>query len=387
MTCTAPFNDSVCCCRKKSSLSLHLPAAPKRMHRMQFEGESAPVRAVPLEGAVAWLKENSELGVEVEEIHLDGPGDPLAEPELTLELLHGIEHLYPKAARRITTLGLQGKDYAKKLAKAGVTHATLLVDAIEPTIAQKIYAWIRPGTKTIPLTEAATLLIAEQAAAVKALHEAGIAVTMQTTIYRSYNDDHALRIAEKMAGLGAQSILLVPFRCAEDTGHTAVQPDQELMVTLLKEVSHFIPAAAIAEKKESGLGRDCPAAGNQCQSAPSLLPKPSKERPNVAVVSSNGMEIDLHLGQAFQLLIYGPREDGLTCLLGTRPAPEPGSGGSRWEDLARLLPDCFALLAASAGASPRTLLSQHGITVLITEDAIEGTVDQLFGGGKKKRCK
>jgi nitrogen fixation protein NifB len=94
------------------------------------------------------------------------------------------------------------------------------------------------------------------------------------------------------------------------------------------------------------------------------------------------MEVDLHLGQAYQVLIYGPREDGLACLLETRPAPEPGSS-DRWEELAERLPDCFAILAASAGERPRNILGDHGITILITDGEIESTVDMLYGGGKK----
>ncbi len=117
------------------------------------------------------------------------------------------------------------------------------------------------------------------------------------------------------------------------------------------------------------------------------LPKPTKERPNVAVASSNGIEVDLHLGQAIKFIIYGPRGDGLACLLEVRDAPEPGQGGARWAELAKVLPDCFVLLAASAGETPRRALAEAGIKVLITEENIEGTVDVLYGGGKKKKKK
>jgi nitrogen fixation protein NifB len=34
------------------------------------------------------------------------------------------------------------------------------------------------------------------------------------------------------------------------------------------------------------------------------------------------------------------------------------------------------------------VLAERGITVLVTDDEIEGTVDVLFGGGKKgKQCR
>jgi nitrogen fixation protein NifB len=117
--------------------------------------------------------------------------------------------------------------------------------------------------------------------------------------------------------------------------------------------------------------------------AASALPRPAPGRPNVAVASASGMEVDLHLGHAVKLLIYGPREDGLACLLETREAPEPGGGTRRWEDLADILGDCFALLTASAGESPRQILNRRGVAVLVTEGEIEGTVDVLYGGGRK----
>ena len=105
------------------------------------------------------------------------------------------------------------------------------------------------------------------------------------------------------------------------------------------------------------------------------------------MVSATGMDVDLHLGQARKLLIYGPREDGLACLLETRQAPDPGSGVSRWEHLADVLHDCFALLAVSAGQRPGEVLGNRGIRVILTEENIEGTVDLLYGGGKKHKCK
>jgi nitrogen fixation protein NifB len=74
-------------------------------------------------------------------------------------------------------------------------------------------------------------------------------------------------------------------------------------------------------------------------------------------------------------------------MLETRQAPDPGSGESRWEQLADTLSDCFALLAASAGQRPREVLGGRGIRVILTEENIEGSVDVLYGGGKKQKCK
>ncbi len=97
------------------------------------------------------------------------------------------------------------------------------------------------------------------------------------------------------------------------------------------------------------------------------------------------MDVDLHLGHARRVLIYGPREDGLVCLLETRKTPDGGAGSKRWLSLAGTLSDCFAIVVAQAGETPRRILSESGITILITDEYIEGFLDVLYGGVKKKK--
>ncbi|MEN8262264.1 MAG: NifB/NifX family molybdenum-iron cluster-binding protein [Nitrospirota bacterium] len=108
----------------------------------------------------------------------------------------------------------------------------------------------------------------------------------------------------------------------------------------------------------------------------------SIKRPNVAVASFNGIEVDLHIGHARQLWIYGPGEDGLVCMRGARATPGPGGGEARWKALAEVLGDCFALLASGAGPKPMKILEDQGIAVFITEGNIKGSVDIVFGRGK-----
>ena len=114
------------------------------------------------------------------------------------------------------------------------------------------------------------------------------------------------------------------------------------------------------------------------------LPRPSKNKPNLAVCSSDGFEVDLHLGQAFQFLIYGP-EDGPVVLLEARPAPEPGGQDARWQQTALILGDCFAVLAAAAGESPKRILNQNGLEVITREGNVEGLVDVLYGAAAKRK--
>jgi nitrogen fixation protein NifB len=337
------------------------------------------MQALTPERAMTLLAEMLATGELVDGVTIAGPGDPLADSGPTFATLELVRGRYPDMAFGVTTLGLGGALATRQLAEAGVSRVTLLVDAVDLEIMRKLYAWIRPGSRTVPLVEATAMLLTEQAACVQAFIKAGCRVDIRTTIYPGYNDGHAVDIACAMAELGAQSISIVPYEPVAGEEALLERPGCKAMTAIREQVAQYLPLVLAPEKvrvEQDGCG---------CHSATSLLPKPSVERPNVAVVSHGGMEVDLHLGHAATALIYGPRADGLTCLLETRSLPEPGAGAARWGRLADILKDCFVLLAAGAGESPRKVLADQGISVLITEDDIEGVVEVLYGGGK--RCK
>ncbi len=355
---------------------VHLPVAPRTSARIRFASAAETPQALTPADAVAWLDAQVASGRPVDVVAITGPGDPLTAPGPTLETLALVRERHPGVALCLTTLGLGAEELAGELARLGVTLVTLLVDAVSPPQAEALYAWIRPGKKTVPLPEAARLLIAGQARALAALKEAGIAVKVNTTVYAGVNDGHVEDVAGAMAAMGADAMQVMPFSGSdEDWAH--IRPGAELMERVRTRAARHLPL--MDPKTECGATAEpSPAEGG----APAL-PKPSVERPNVAVCSAGGMDVDLHLGQAHQFLIYGARE-GLVQLLEARPAPEPGTGASRWEAAAAVLSDCFALLAASAGESPRNILGRNGVRVLTCDGSTEGAVDALFGGGKKK---
>ena len=367
-----------------------LPVAPQAVCRVRYARDNQTRQALNPSEVVAEIDRYPGLT----RVELDGPGDPLASMATTLATLTVLRQHRPEVTIGLTTVGLQAAERAAELAAAGVARVTLLVDTLDAATAERLYAWIRPGKKNIPLPEAVPVLLDAQARAVPALAAAGLAVTIRTTVYPGVNAHQIPALAETLAELGATALHLVPF--LPDPGRTDAPPPATRvhMNELAKLTSRFVPTTSLV-MAVADCGCDC---GPRCGSGTTCgcgaatpvqtgLPQPTTERPRVAVVSATGMEVDLHLGQARTLLIYGPREDGLTCLLETRPTPDPGSGEARWQQLAETLPDCFALLAASAGLRPREILGHHGIRVLVGEQDIEGTVDVLYGGGKKQKCK
>ncbi len=365
---------------------LHLPVAPRANARIKFASETQIKAAMLPEEAINWLERILADGSDIGIVGITGPGDPMAVPDLTLRTLRRVRGRHPEIPLCLTTVGLGADQYAKELKKIGLSHITLLVDAVDPEIAERMYAWIRPSTKTLPLAEAARMLMNEQAKAVTAFKKAGVVVKINTTVYPGYNADHVEAIASSMAALGADIMAVVPFWPGEESGEFPATPDMDLLETVRDRAArHINLMPAWEECGEALIGLDRAEAR---KAAAIALPRPTRERPNVAVVSTGGMDVDLHLGHAAKVLVYGPRDDGLACLLETREAPKPGSGSARWEQLASLLSDCFVLLTASAGQSPREVLSHSGLVVFITDGEIAPTVDILYGGGKKgNKCK
>ncbi len=366
-----------CCSQKKKSTDtvVLLPIAPKVVARTRFSpppsaGNKVIIASEILEGLDQIMKTG-----EVSMVAITGPGDPLATPEITVDTIKIIKERYPQLKIGLKTIGIDSGRLASSLAQAGVDYIEMQVDGVKTEILEKLYAWIRPGSKTLKISDAADLLIKEQRSGVPALKFHNITVSILTTLYPGYNIDHVAQISSDMMELGADSMSLLPYSPEEDVEVELEHPSAEAVAEAVRKAEKHLPVTKAALVQKSGNARE-----TKCLTG-SQLPKPNRERPNIAVASSNGIEVDLHLGQALRFLIYGKREDGLACLLEAREAP--GSGNDRWQKVADILQDCSILLVANAGETPRKVLAETGLTILITEENIEGTVDVLYGGGKK----
>lgn len=311
-------------------------------------------------------------------VAITGPGDPLAVPDTLLRTINLVRDRYPRLRIGLKTLGCGSRRFAEDLARAGVDYVEMVVNGVAGEILEKIYAWIRPGLKTMTLQEAAHVVITEQKHGIPALKYQGIGVVVVTTLYPGCNVHHVNRIAVAVQELGADALALVPYR-AEPGGEVVPESaDDDPLARARRLVSASIPLVSPLFSGDDGY------AGN-CRQVVAQLPRPSPHRPLVAVASSGGLDVDLHLGMVQQLLIYGCRKDGLVCLRETRPAPQPGLGRQRWQELSDVLSDCCALLTLQAGETPRRVLQENGLRVVLTDGQIEPLVEQIFGGGKGGR--
>jgi nitrogen fixation protein NifB len=368
--------------QRRVSSRLLLSVAPRANARLRHTPAAITRQALSPRDAVNHLRSVLAGGPELDIVGLGGPGDPLATPDVTLLALELVREAFPNLSLCLSTNGIGGEKVARELAGIGLDHVAVQASAVRPEVAEKLYLWIRPGTRTVPLADACAQLLAEQERAVAAFKREGIRVLVEAVLFPGLNAGHLEEVAARMAELGADAMSVAPCFApeegAEDPDAAPCPPAPELLELVRARCARFLP-------QEPAFDEDGTAAPGAAQAGPAL-PKPSEERPNVAVASSTGMDVDLHLGHAHQFLIYGREgnaRDGLIRLLGTRPAPEPGGGDARWETTASTLGDCFALLAASAGARPREVLGGAGLRVVVTDGNIEGTVEALYGEGKK----
>lgn len=339
--------------------------------------------------ALEYLRTVMESGAAVSTVGIAGPGDPFAVPDRTLETLRLVRAAYPGMALCVTTNGLGVAGHAATLAELGVSHVTLLMDAVDPELVDTLYAWIRPGIRTLRPGQGASLLVGEQAEGLAALVRVGIEVAVCVTVYPGINDAHVGDIAAAAKALGASGMCVRPFVPTGDAPGPVPGADAATMDAARRAAAAWLPVfeASVHDAsvhdgplmaRRMGTGCGEPVA----VTADSGLPLPGGDRPYVAVASSDGFDVDEHLGHARQFLVYGPR-NGPVGLLGVRPAPSAGSGDARWEALAAVLSDCAYLLVSSAGQRPVECLAARGLRVIQTEDNIEGLVDVLYGGGKK----
>jgi nitrogen fixation protein NifB len=238
-----------------------------------------------------------------------------------------------------------------------LAEITLLVHAVDPEIAMSVYAWVRPGRRTVALSEGVNRLLADQVASAEKLSELGVPVIIESRCFPGANQGHLPEVADVMAGAGAAAMRIISG--TSETGECGgvflerIRGKCAQRIEILPEEPDIEPPAPEVFLDES--------------------------RPRVAVASTDGAAVNAHLGQSRVLMIY-EMQGGAPAFLGTRQTPPPGTE-DRWLKLAEILPDCRALLVAHAGEAPRKVLAENGVRLLQSEGGIDKAVERIFKSG------
>ena len=390
------FNPKAC----HSFGRVHLPVAPRCNIQCKFcnrkfdcVNETRPgVTSAILTPAQAMIYLESVLSQQenIRVVGIAGPGDPFANAAQTLETCRRVHAKYPEMMLCLATNGLNLAPHVDELAHLGVSHVTVTVNAVDPTVGARIYSWMRVGKRVVRADQGAKVLLQRQLAAIRALKARGIIVKINSIIIPGINEDHLPEVARKMAELDVDLFNAMPYYPNPGSALEAVpEPSKESVTRIRKASEKFVPqmrhctrcradaVGLLGQAAEPSLMTSL----QNCSRLEVIEPNsaPVSDRPYVAVASQEGALVNQHLGEAGRMLIYGDK-DGRIDLVETRQAPEPGGGNQRWTDLAAILSDCRAVLVHGVGETPRTILGAKGMNLIVCEGLIEEAVRAVFAG-------
>ncbi|MDR1491106.1 MAG: radical SAM protein [Planctomycetaceae bacterium] len=318
-------------------------------------------------------------------VGIAGPGDPFANPKETMQTLEFVREKYPDKILCFATNGLGLPDYAEQIAKLNVSHATITLNAVDPQIGAKIYAWVRPAMRAMRGVDGAKFLLERQTEAIQELKKRNVAVKVNTVIIPEINDEHAVEVAAFCKELGVDVQNCIPLMHVESTAFEGRPlPTAADMIALRIKTSQYVRQTSHCARCRAD------AAGligveNRLEIVELLqnatLVQPTKERPFVAVGSMEGLFVNRHLGEAPSLWVFGKQENKIV-LLEQRPTPIPGTGDARWLELAETFKDCAAVLVSGCGPNPQRILEEKGLSVIAMEGLIAESLPYIFAGKK-----
>ncbi len=388
---------------------VHLPVAPRcniqcRFCDRKFDcvNESRPgVTSGVLSPyqALVYLEHVFEAKKNISVVGIAGPGDPFANPEQTMETLRLVRHTYPEILLCLATNGLGIAPYIDELAELETGHVTVTVNAVDPAVGAKVYAWVRDGKRVVGPDEGAALLIERQLSAIKALKEAGIMVKVNSIMIPGVNDHHIADVAKKVSEFGVDIFNCLPYHENKESAFAHIkEPSKAAVNAVRKEAGVYIrqmthcarcradAVGCLGEEPNTDLMDKLKACERMPKVPDSLWENPTESckvtdssRPFVAVASMEGFLVNQHLGEAGELMIFGKQEGGYVHM-DTRATPATGSGTGRWTALAEILSDCSTLFVSGIGEAPKREMIRAGIDVHVIEGLIDEALAIVYQG-------
>lgn len=372
---------------------IHLPVAPKcnmqcNYCNRDFEcvNESRPgVTSTVLtpRQAADYLDAVLEKIQNIAVVGIAGPGDPFANGVETMETLRLVRERHPEMMLCLATNGLELAQYVDEIETLEISHVTVTVNAVDPEISRRIYAWARVDKRVYRGLDAARIILQKQLEGIAKLKEKGVVVKINTVVIPGINDEHVVEIAKCMAVLKADIMNCIPLYHVAGTPFAGLTPPSGEKIKALREkVKVYLPQMGHCSRCRAD------AAGligeGQSEEIRQLLKKASgsqvtAERPYVAVASREGLLVNQHLGEAAELWIFGMGE-GNPELVERRFTPSPGDGDNRWQAMTGMLHDCNTVLVSGIGPSPQQVLERAHIRIVVMEGLVQEGVEAVLTG-------
>ncbi|TVR43570.1 MAG: radical SAM protein [Planctomycetota bacterium] len=377
-----------------SHARVHLPVAPRCNVQCNFcsrkfdcVNESRPGVSTAVLGpeqASWYVDELRTREPRLSVIGIAGPGDPLANPKETLTTFDLTAEKHGDLHPCLSTNGMALPEHIDALLHRGVEHLTVTVNAVDPIIGARIYAWVRDGNRVLRGEDGARRLLLKQMAGIRAAVAGGMTVKINCILIPSVNDHHVVEVARSMAELGVHRFNLMPLIPVAGTPFSHLfEPDAELVNGLRAQCEQYLPQMRHCQRCRADaagiVGEDNSFTTMRLLKEASAMSTTTAPKPYVAVASIEGVFVNSHLGHTDKFLIYEEKDEHFE-LVDVRPAPVHGNGDRRWQMLCDTLKDCRAVVAAEAGASPIRALGALGISVFATEGPIDDALEAVFSG-------
>jgi len=398
---------------RHTNARIHLPVAPRCNMQCNYcnrkyscVNESRPGVTCAIltpKQSVEYLRKYTEKVANLSVVGIAGPGDPFACAPETLQTLRMVKAQFPELLLCVASNGLNLFPYVDELADLGLSHVTVTVNAVDPSIGAMFYEWMMIDEERHEGLEAATILWERQKKSIQALAAKGVIVKINTIYVPGVNDTHIEQVAQTVASLGATILNIMPLLPTANTPFaTIVEPAKKDVQQLRALAARYLPqmthcsrcrADAVGLIGEENTQKNIellqisakpaeasvlPASNTALDGgnglpmilSPELKLVTTPERPYIAVASRDGLFVNQHLGEAAQVRIYKPSERRST-LVDIRNIASEAGGAARWLSMIDKLGDCCGILVSGAGATPRKIFAHHHIAVAIVEGVIE----------------
>ncbi len=344
-----------------------------------------------------------------------GPGDPLANPERTLDTFRQLSEKAPDIKLCVSTNGLALPAQVDELCKHNIDHVTITINCVDPDVGAKIYPWIFWNNRRIKGRKGAEILIEQQQKGLEMLVARGVLVKVNSVMIPGVNDEHLKEVSRVVKAKGAFLHNVMPLIAEAEHGtffgvmgqrgptHDELQTLQDACAgdmammrhcrqcradavgmlgedrgdefTLDKIEDMDIDYAAAMERRrevhatiESNREAQRKKTGETFISLSSLKGPKKETRPVLmAVATTGGGVVNQHFGHAKEFLIYEASSQDVR-FIGHRKVDLYCSGGDTCGDAdtalaktIRTLASCEAVLCSKIGYEPWGLLEEAGI--------------------------
>ncbi|MBO9336165.1 MAG: radical SAM protein [Roseiflexus sp.] len=199
---------------------IHIPVAPRCniqcnycIRRYACPNENRPgvtMRVVSPDEALQTVRHAVARDPRLRVLGVAGPGDALAN-RATLTTFERARDEFPHLIRCLSTNGLLLPDQIDAIEQAGITTLTITINAVDPAIAEQIYAHVRYRGKTYRGREACTLLLRNQLTGLREAALRGMAVKVNSVLIPGVNDHHLIDVARTVKDHGAYIMNIIPL--------------------------------------------------------------------------------------------------------------------------------------------------------------------------------